>query len=410
MDKKIKMLVIPSDKTGVGKFRSVAPHVYLAEHYADLFDIDIIYDIPNTNLEEFLKQYDLIHIHKQLDKECQVMDMIKFLDIKVIIDVDDCPDLGDYHPMSLSAKKENWKGPILEHVRKADYVTTTTPIFAKWLSKYNKNVIVLPNAIDPEEEQYKPNKNPRPGGRIRFGLICGSSHFHDIELLSGIARQVPQDKLDKIQLVLCGFDTNGTRTIYYYDTGKVERRPIEPHESVWCRYEEILTDNYSIVSPEHKEFLLRYEKNTDDPFENEPYRRFWTRDINKYASHYDNVDVLLAPLKECEFNEMKSQLKVIEAGFMDTAIIAQDFGAYTIDLKSVIGRNGVIDETGNAMLVDSAKNHKQWAKYIMKIVDNPELIDIMKSNLAPMVKETYSAEAVAKKRVEAYLKILDIER
>lgn len=410
MDKKIKMLVIPSDRTGVGKFRSVAPHVYLAEHYADLFDIDIIYDIPNTNLEEFLKQYDLIHIHKQLDKECQVMDMIKFLDIKVIIDVDDCPDLGNYHPMSLSAKKENWKGPILEHVRKADYVTTTTPIFAKWLSKYNKNVIVLPNAIDPNEKQYQPHKNPRPGGRIRFGLICGSSHFHDIELLSGIARQIPEDKLDKIQLVLCGFDTNGTRTIYYYDTGKVERRPIEPHESVWCRYEEILTDNYSIVSPEHKEFLLKYEKNTDDPFENEPYRRFWTRDINQYASHYDNVDVILAPLKECEFNEMKSQLKVIEAGFMDTAIMAQDFGAYTLDLKSVIGKNGVIDETGNAMLVDSAKNHKQWAKYIMKIVDNPELIDIMKSNLAPMVKETYSAEAVAKKRVEAYLKILDIER
>lgn len=410
MDKKIKMLVIPSDRTGVGKFRSVAPHVYLAEHYADLFDIDIIYDIPNTNLEEFLKQYDLIHIHKQLDKECQVMDMIKFLDIKVIIDVDDCPDLGNYHPMSLSAKKENWKGPILEHVRKADYVTTTTPIFAKWLSKYNKNVIVLPNAIDPNEKQYQPHKNPRPGGRIRFGLICGSSHFHDIELLSGIARQIPRDKLDKIQLVLCGFDTNGTRTIYYYDTGKVERRPIEPHESVWCRYEEILTDNYSIVSPEHKEFLLKYEKNTDDPFENEPYRRFWTRNINQYASHYDNVDVILAPLKECEFNEMKSQLKVIEAGFMDTAIMAQDFGAYTLDLKSVIGKNGVIDETGNAMLVDSAKNHKQWAKYIMKIVDNPELIDIMKSNLVPMVKETYSAEAVAKKRVEAYLKILDIER
>jgi glycosyltransferase involved in cell wall biosynthesis len=410
MDKKIKMLVIPSDRTGVGKFRSVAPHVYLAEHYADLFDIDIIYDIPNTNLEEFLKQYDLIHIHKQLDKECQVMDMIKFLDIKVIIDVDDCPDLGEHHPMSLSAKKENWKGPILDHVRKADYVTTTTPIFAKWLSKYNKNVIVLPNAIDPDEKQYQPHKNPRPGGRIRFGLICGSSHLHDIELLSGIARQIPENKLDKMQLVLCGFDTNGTRTIYYYDTGKVERRPIEPHESVWCRYEEILTNNYSIVSPEHKDFLLKYEKNTDDPFENEPYRRFWTRDINQYASHYDNVDVILAPLKECEFNEMKSQLKVIEAGFMDTAIIAQDFGAYTIDLKSVIGKNGVIDETGNAMLVDSAKNHKQWAKYIMKIVDNPELIDIMKSNLAPMVKETYSAEAVAKKRVEAYLKILDIER
>ena len=35
MDKKIKMLVIPSDRTGVGKFRSVDPHVYIGEHYSD---------------------------------------------------------------------------------------------------------------------------------------------------------------------------------------------------------------------------------------------------------------------------------------------------------------------------------------------------------------------------------------
>ena len=90
------MLVVPSDKTGVGKFRSVAPHVYLQEHYGDLFDIDIKYEIPTDDLEGFLRQYDLIHIHKQLDKEGTVMDMIKFLDIKVIIDVDDCPDLGEY--------------------------------------------------------------------------------------------------------------------------------------------------------------------------------------------------------------------------------------------------------------------------------------------------------------------------
>lgn len=408
MDKKIKMLVVPSDKTGVGKFRSVAPHVYLQEHYGDLFDIDIKYEIPTDDLEGFLRQYDLIHIHKQLDKEGTVMDMIKFLDIKVIIDVDDCPDLGEYHPMSLSAKKENWKGPILDHIRKADYVTTTTPIFAKWLKKYNKNVIVLPNAIDPEEKQYQPHKNPSK--RIRFGLICGSSHFHDIALLKDIPKQLSLDVLDKIQLVLCGFDTNGTRTIYYYDTGQVERRPIEPHESVWARYEEIITDDYRIVSPEHKAFLESYAKGVDDPFEDEPYRRFWTRDINEYASHYDNVDVILAPLKECEFNEMKSQLKVIEAGFMDTAIVAQDFGAYTIDIKSIFGKGGVIDPNGNGVLIDSSKNHKQWGKVITRLTNNPELIEMMKKNLHETVKDTYSAEAVAKQRVEAYLKILNIER
>ena len=130
MDKKIKMLVIPSDRTGVGKFRSVDPHVYIAEHYGDEFDVDIVYDMPKGNLENFLKQYDLIHIHKQLDKQCKIMDLIKFLGIPVIIDIDDHFKLGDDHPMSLTAKKDRWHEPIINHLKKADYVTTTTPIFA----------------------------------------------------------------------------------------------------------------------------------------------------------------------------------------------------------------------------------------------------------------------------------------
>ena len=64
-DKKIKMLVIPSDRTGVGKFRSVDPHAYIQEHYPDEFDIDIVYNLPKDNLDKYLSQYDLIHIHKQ---------------------------------------------------------------------------------------------------------------------------------------------------------------------------------------------------------------------------------------------------------------------------------------------------------------------------------------------------------
>lgn len=70
MSDKIKMLVIPSDRNGgVGKFRSIDPHVYIGEHYKDEFDIDIVFDMPHEDLETFLKQYDLIHIHKQLDSD-----------------------------------------------------------------------------------------------------------------------------------------------------------------------------------------------------------------------------------------------------------------------------------------------------------------------------------------------------
>ena len=405
MDKRIKMLVIPSDRTGVGKFRSVDPHVYIAEHYGDEFDVDIVYDMPKGNLEEFLKQYDLIHIHKQLDKQCKVIDLIKFLGIPVIIDVDDHFKLGDDHPMSLTAKKEKWHEPIINHLMKADCVTTTTPIFANILRKYNKNVQIFPNAINPEEAQYAAPKTPETD-RLRVGIICGSSHLKDLQLIDGIAKQIDKDK---VQFVLCGFDTRGTRTIYNQQTGEKTVRPILPQESVWCDYEKIFTDNYNTISPEHKEFLMKFMPNTDDPFTHEPYRRMWTRDINKYATHYQNVDVLIAPLKENDFNAVKSELKEIECGFTHTAFIAQNVGAYTINLIPMIENGGKINDNGTALLVDPRKNHKDWAKYINKLADDREMLKKLQNNLYEFVKDRYSLDTICKQRVEFYKKLVNKE-
>lgn len=404
MNKKIKMLVIPSDKSGCGKFRSVDPHVYIAEHYGDEFDIDIVYNMPNGDLEAFLKQYDLIHIHKQLDKQCKIIDMIKFLGIPVILDIDDHFKLGNDHPMSITAKKERWHEPIINHLKKADYVTTTTPIFADVIKQHNKNVKVFPNAINPEEKQYAVAKNPRTD-KLRVGIICGSSHLKDLELLSGIATQVNKDK---VQFVLCGFDTRGTRTIYK-GNGEVETRPIYPQESVWCDYEKIFTDNYRTISPEHKDFLMKYMAGVDDPFTNEPYRRMWTRHINDYATHYQNVDVLIAPLKENDFNKVKSELKEIECGFTHTAFIGQNFGAYTINLVPMIEKGGKINEEGTALLVDSSKNHKQWAKYINKLADDADMLKKLQDNLYNFVKDRYSLAEICKQRVEFYKSIVNKE-
>lgn len=408
MNKKIKILVIPSDNFGVGKFRSINPHVYIQEHYSDLFDIDIVFlkDFPQDKpLDEFLKPYDIIHIHKQLDKNCQLINMMKFLDKKVIVDVDDNYDLGDYHPLSISAKREKWADIVINHLRLADMVTTTTPIYREKLLKHNKNVKVFPNAIDPTEPQMIPK--PTKSNKLRFGIVCGSSHLHDISLLKGLTRQLSKDILDKIQFVLCGFDTNGTKTIYNPKTGEQVRQKIEPQESVWYEYEKIITDNYSIVSLDHKRFLHLFIPQSEYPNLNETYRRCWTKDINHYAEHYNNIDVLLVPLKECDFSKMKSQLKVIEAGFFNKGIIAQNFGPYTIDLKNILDKGGKIDENGNALLVDSVKNHKQWAKYIKLLVENPEILEKMKVNLYNTVKDKYSIETVCKERVKTYLEMMN---
>lgn len=405
MDKKYKILCIPSDREGgVGKYRSVDPHKYIQEHYGDEFDVDIVYDMPHGDLQEFLKQYDLVQFHKQLDKNGDVLNMLNFLGIPTVVDIDDHYDLGNDHPMSLTAKKEKWHEPIIKHLKNATCVTTTTPIFAKILKKHNKNVVVLPNAIDPTEPQFAVPKNPPTDDRLRVGIICGSTHLKDLKLMDGIAKLVD---LNKVQFILCGFDTNGTRTIYHQDTGEVERRPIYPEESVWCDYERIFTDNYKTISKEHHDFLLKYQKDTDDPFINEPYRRMWTRKIDKYATHYANIDVLLAPLKENDFDLVKSQLKVIECAFTNTAFIGQNFGAYTIDIVPMITKGGVINENGNGLLVDTAKNHKLWAKYVNKLADDRDMLHKLQANLHDSICPKYSLEAVTAKRVELYKKLIE---
>ena len=406
MNKKIKMLVIPSDHHGCGFFRSLQPHQYIQEHYSDLFDIDIRYDLPsNEPLDKFFSQYDIVHLHKNLDNKCELINMIKFVGCKVIVDIDDHWNLGNDHPMSLTAKKEQWHLPVINHLKLADVVTTTTPIFKKIIEKHNKNVLVFPNAIDPNDDRFK-LKNTE-SDKIRFGIICGSSHLKDIELIRGTTAQLSKDVLDKMQFVLCGFDTNGTRTIYHQDTGRVERRPILPEETVWYEYEKIITNDYKIVSDDHKRHLKMFMKDVDYPVLEEPYRRCWTKDMNNYYKHYENIDVLLVPLKENDFNAVKSQLKVIEAGFGHKAIIAQNFGPYTIDLKSMVEKGGKINENGNALLVESSKNHKQWAKFITKLVEDKEMLKKLQDNLYETVKDTYSLETICKDRVEAYLKLVN---
>ena len=407
-NRKKKILVVPSDKTGVFLHRIKNPHVYIQEHYGDEFDIDIVYmsDFPKDNISDFFQKYDMVVVHKQFDNGMKVMNILKYLGIPVILDVDDNPKLGPDHPMHITCQREGWADIIYNHIKAADYVTTTTPLFASILEKYNKNITILPNAIDAADEQFSFKKNDDNNGRLRFGIVCGSAHLKDIELLQGIT-SLPKETLDKIQFVLCGFDTNGQITVYGKN-GEKTKRDILPEESTWTKYEKILTNNYSMLQDEaHKEFLKKYLKGVDDPFGNDVYRRFWTRNINKYATHYENVDVLLAPLKENGFNYTKSQLKEVECGFTDTALIAQKYGPYTIDLVPYIEKGGKINEEGTALLVETPKNHKQWAKYIKYLADNPDVVRKLKDNLSKFVKEKYSLENVSKDRVKLYREVFD---
>lgn len=404
--KKIKILVTPSDKSGVGNYRSIWPHQYLEEKYGDEFDCDIVYlaDYPRENLVDFLKQYDIMVFHKMLDKSCKVIELAKFLNITIVCDIDDYWQLGMDHPLSYSSRYNHWPEIITKHIRLSDYVTTTSQLFADRIRQLNNNVIVLENGIDYDfMPQFSTEKNNRPNGRIRVGILCGSTHLHDIELMNGIST-LPKDVMNKIQLVQVGTDYRGTTTIYNKKTGEKTVKAIERSQSVWARYMELLTNKYENVTPEHKAYLKQY-LDGDDPFTDDTFRSFSTRQIQEYAKNYANVDVLLAPLKENDFNKYKSALKVAECAYTDTCLIASKFGPYTLDLKSYIEFGGAINPEGNSLLVEPSKNKKNWAKYISFLANNQEVIPLLAKNLKNDVFEKYALKNITDRRAELYRKL-----
>ena len=404
-NKKLNVLVIPSDRTGVGSFRSINPHIALENNYPNEFSVDIDYE-PDLNNDAFLKQYDIIHYHRTLGQYEQMemlLTKLKSLGIVTIMDLDDHWSPGIHHPAYHLIKQAKLDEKISNNLKIAENIITTTPLFANEISKLNKNVFVLPNAIDPTEKQFTPNLEPS-NGRLRIGWLGGSSHLVDLQILKGVVGRLRTDGLlDKVQFVLCGFDTRGTHTEIDQSTGQQKTRAIKPKESVWYEYEKIFTDDYKTVSSEYNDFLMKFEPNSEyHNVSNEAYRRVWTKPISSYASNYNLFDVSLAPLEENIFNKVKSQLKVIEAGFHHKAIIAQDFGPYQIDLTNAIQFGGGIDLTANGILIDTKKNHKDWYVAIKKLINNQEVIETLQNNLFETVNNTYSINKVTEDRKNLY--------
>jgi glycosyltransferase involved in cell wall biosynthesis len=401
---KINVLVVPSDRTGVGKFRSVDPHVFLQNLYPDDFHIDIIYDVPMNNME-FWKKYQIIAFHRSLSPDfeasCELIQKLNGMGIVTIDDIDDYWMPTKEHPIHDVIRFNKINEKITANLKVAKYVTTTTTIFADEIMKLNKNVVIFPNAINPNEPQFK---EPTPeSDRLRIGWLGGSSHLHDLQLLDQSFSKLTQYK-DKLQYVLCGFDTRGSVTEINQQTGEHKKRDILPHETVWASYEKIFTQNYSTVSEDYKKYLNLF---TADAYPNEmsePYLRVWTKPVQSYAKNYSKFDVSLAPIKNHIFNRMKSQLKVIESGFYKKAIIASNIGPYTIDLKHSLDHGNFVD--GNALLVDENRNHSDWAKFIEKLVKNPNMAKDMGERLYETVKDKYDLNVVTKARAEFYKSIV----
>ncbi len=253
-----------------------------------------------------LKEFDMTKVGAVVvSRRCTVSNYnafkrwLKRYKVKLILDNDDYWELPDDNPAKEGYKRQVSR-EILASIRIADEIWTPSEPLAHKMKKVNKNVPyrIIPNTIYENEKQWADQeKDPNPKGLVRFGYTGANGHRNDI-LSMGMT--------------------------------------FENHE-LYCMN---LMDYPDIMRAKYTMYPL---------------------DIHLYAQLYRHFDVSLAPLLNSKFNRCKSDLKVVEAGYTKTAIMASNATPYK---ESIIhNKTGILCSTPedwrrevNDMTLEKAQN------------------------------------------------------
>jgi glycosyltransferase involved in cell wall biosynthesis len=292
---------------------------------------------------------------------------LKSKGIKIHFDIDDYWVLPANHPMKKQFKEAKIGEQTIEALKLADFVTTTTEQLAKTISQHNTNVYVLPNAIDTTHEQWQ--QKEIPSDKTRFGYIAGVHHVADVELL-----KVGIDKLYKnckdFQLLPAGFNLNKIGDKLYMN-------------QYYAYVEAMFTNGYkALKNKKYVEYLKTYVPDNNQTFD-EPYKRLWGLDTFNYGKLYNFIDVSLVPLHPTMFSSNKSELKLIEAGFMKKAVIVQDCMPYSI-----------LATDKNCIKIKTTRNEWDWYVEMKNLIGDKERIKDLGEALYESVKDKYDIKNV----------------
>lgn len=347
------LIVCPSYPkiSGVDFHRLVVPHNQIALNYD--VEIDMATEIDSATIE-FLKDYDLIVANRFISKTLNTQELIvKLIDANVpyILDLDDDYQLPSSHILYEQTKK---KHPY--HIKLGGYhaqaITCTHGEMKKMIRAeiLNENVYVVPNGIKPEGQfEVKEVGFDKP----TFGWSGSITHFEDVLLMvDSLYSLYKSEYKDKMRMVYGGYD---------------------PKSETSQAIAGVLSAKGNAL---HDHFFL-----------------FPATDVTNYAQFYDTINIALIPLRKNRFNSMKSNLKLLEAGFKKKAVIVSGVEPYLPLLKD--GENCLV-----------AKTKKDWYKHMTYLIDNPHRIQELAENLHNDV-QLYHIDNVAKTRFETYKKVIN---
>jgi glycosyltransferase involved in cell wall biosynthesis len=376
----MKILLVTSPRTtGLNYHRQIVPFSAMD------IDLHVIQKWDEEATDEFLKEFQCVSFLRSINldgKTTEIAERIKKLGLKVHFDIDDYWKLPSSHPLYKGYKAQNVEQQVMEAIKVSDFVTTTTEYLATRIKEINKNVYVLRNAINPEEPQWEIVN--LPNDLTRFGYIAGVHHNKDVKVVAPAIQKALKEIKD-IQVSVAGFNVN------VYPNGM---------KQINCYYKEVemlFTDNLKLIRDlQYKEYLKANTPEQNELTNDKNYKRLWGLDCFNYGKLYNFIDVSLVPLEQNMFSACKSELKLIEAGFMKKAVIVSNVKPYDL----------IINDS-NCLSVHPSRNHIDWLLNIRKLCKEPNLRDDLASQLYEDVKDKYHIKTVNVERKQIFDKLCE---
>lgn len=365
----MKILLVTNKAGGVEYHRLFVPHNDLQQKGFEVHKANSLEGATDKEIEG----YDIAVFSRSLSGAGMVKDVADKLrrnGIKIVLDTDDYWHYSKKHLYYADHIATKTPEHCIESIIEADYNICTTPILAKKIEGYNKNVIVIENAIDTTIEQFKPKEIA--SNKLRFGWFGSACHLEDIELLRESMKVLHKQPalFNKYQMVLGGW--------------------VMERNMSW-EFEKILTNNLELIRGD-KNFIEWLLKPTGEPQQNinKRYHRIYGKSADSYAEGLNNIDIHLIPLADNDFNSCKSELKVLESGFMGKAVIVSDVYPYKF-----------ICNDKNSMVV---KTKMDWYIWMRKCILNPNMVKDYAAQLNEDVQR-YELQIINEKRIQLYKNI-----
>ncbi|HNU95759.1 MAG: Glycosyl transferases group 1 [Tenericutes bacterium ADurb.Bin239] len=328
----MKVFYINNSYTGCAYVRSMMPALYNGwkTDITNLTDKtpnrkDIAHDVANS---------DVIVFHRPDDQErLEVAVKLKKAGKKIVYDNDDTYKVDDGNTLGKFYHKKN--GMLDRFIRYADLITTTTEFLAEEYRELNKNVVVLPNCVDPNDWD-TPLRNE--GDKVRIGIFGSVANNGDSEHIKDLLIEL--GNRDDVQLVLFGLQkkTKLVKKLYkkefeYWEKINIEWHPVVPMYDYFDKLNSL------------------------------------------------KLDFALIPRKDNYFNRCKSNIKYLEAGMLEIPVIAQSFS----DKKSPYDYTIKHGKTGYL-----ANTEDEFRKYAEKLIKDKKLRRQMGKNAYEDVVKNYN--------------------